>query len=44
MALILTLNKAVSEAVRIPVIASGGAGEMDHFKSVLTERNVDPLH
>lgn len=36
----LNLNKAVSEAVHIPVIASGGAGEMDHFKSVFTETNV----
>lgn len=31
----LTLNKAVSKAVSIPVIASGGAGEVNHFKEVL---------
>lgn len=28
----LRLTKAVSEAVQIPVIASGGAGEMKHFR------------
>ncbi|MBO1002346.1 imidazole glycerol phosphate synthase subunit HisF [Pseudogracilibacillus auburnensis] len=33
----LALNKAVTDAVDIPVIASGGAGEMNHFKTVLTD-------
>lgn len=33
----LLLNKALAEAVSIPVIASGGAGEMDDFKTVLSE-------
>lgn len=37
----LTLNNAVKKAVTIPVIASGGAGEMDHFRKVLTEGNTD---
>lgn len=37
----LDLNKAVADAVTIPVIASGGAGEMDHFRSVLTDGNAD---
>lgn len=37
----LPLNQAVSEAVSIPVIASGGAGEMEHFISVLTEGNAN---
>lgn len=32
----LSLTRAVSEKVRIPVIASGGAGEMEHFAQVLT--------
>ena len=27
----LDLTKAVSEAVTVPVIASGGAGNADHF-------------
>lgn len=33
----LALNKAVSEAVSIPVIASGGAGKIEHFTTVLNE-------
>ena len=32
----LELTKAISEAVNIPVIASGGAGTMEHFKDALT--------
>lgn len=37
----IELTRAVSEAVNIPVIASGGAGEMAHFKEVLTEGKAD---
>lgn len=33
----IELTKAVSSAVKIPVIASGGAGEMSHFYDALTE-------
>lgn len=33
----LTLNKAVCDAIDIPVIASGGAGEQIHFRDVLSE-------
>ena len=33
----LALTKAVSESVGIPVIASGGAGTMEHFYEALTE-------
>lgn len=36
----IELNKAVSEAVSIPVIASGGAGELDDFRSVFTDTKV----
>lgn len=36
----IVLNKMVSEAVQIPVIASGGAGELEHFQVVFTETNV----
>lgn len=36
-----TLTSAVSRATRIPVIASGGAGEPDHFLRVLTEGEAD---
>ena len=32
----MELTKAVAEAVRIPVIASGGAGTKEHFYDVLT--------
>ncbi len=35
------LTRAVSRATRIPVIASGGAGEPDHFVRVLTEGEAD---
>lgn len=37
----LALTKAVSEAVTVPVIASGGAGNADHFVEVLTEGKAD---
>ena len=35
------LTKAVSEAVKIPVIASGGAGTMEHFYDALTKGGAD---
>ena len=35
------LTKAVSEAVSIPVIASGGAGTPEHFKEALTDGKAD---
>ena len=31
------LTRAVAEAVPVPVIASGGAGRLEHFREVLTE-------
>lgn len=33
----IELTKAISSAVSIPVIASGGAGTMEHFKEALTD-------
>lgn len=33
----LELTQAVSESVSIPVIASGGAGKLEHFKEALTK-------
>ncbi|MCM3743730.1 imidazole glycerol phosphate synthase subunit HisF [Sporosarcina luteola] len=33
----IQLNKAMAEAVSIPIIASGGAGKPEHFVEVLTE-------
>ncbi len=37
----LTVTRMISEAVRIPVIASGGAGEPAHLADVLTEGKAD---
>jgi cyclase len=31
------LTRAISHAVQIPVIASGGAGRLEHFNTALTE-------
>ena len=33
----IPLTRAVSEAVSIPVIASGGAGRVEHFYEALTD-------
>jgi cyclase len=35
------MNAAVSSAVSIPVIASGGAGTLDHFVEVFTDGRAD---
>jgi len=37
----ITLTRMISEAVRIPVIASGGAGESQHLVDVLQEGKAD---
>lgn len=37
----IALTKAVSEAVTIPVIASGGAGKIEHFSEVFLEAKAD---
>lgn len=37
----LDITRLVSEAVSVPVIASGGAGSIDHFVDVLTEGKAD---
>jgi cyclase len=39
----LQLTRAVSEAVGIPVIASGGAGELQHLADVLNEGRADAV-
>ncbi len=39
----LPLTKAISEAVRIPVIASGGAGTLEHFRDAITLANADAV-
>lgn len=37
----IQLTSAIANAVRIPVIASGGAGTMEHFKEALTDGCAD---
>ncbi len=37
----LDITKRISEGVNVPVIASGGAGEMQHFLDVLKEGSAD---
>ena len=37
----LDLTRAIAENVSIPVIASGGAGKLEHFKEALTEGKAD---
>lgn len=37
----IELTRRISEVVPIPVIASGGAGTMEHFRDVLTEGKAD---
>ena len=37
----IELNRVVSEAVRLPVIASGGAGTKEHFLEVFAEGRAD---
>lgn len=39
----LELTKAVSESVGIPVIASGGAGALEHFKDAFTDGKADAV-
>jgi len=33
----IPLTRAVADAVSIPVIASGGAGKLEHFSEAITE-------
>lgn len=37
----IELTRSVSAAVNIPVIASGGAGNMEHFRDVFRDANAD---
>ena len=39
----IPLTKAVAEAVEVPVIASGGAGRLEHFYDVLTLGKADAV-
>ena len=37
----LELTRAVADAVSVPVIASGGAGELKHFREAFTEGHAE---
>ncbi|HEY3229441.1 MAG TPA: imidazole glycerol phosphate synthase subunit HisF, partial [Roseiflexaceae bacterium] len=37
----LELTRAIAQAVNVPIIASGGAGRLEHFVAVLTEGQAD---
>ena len=37
----IDITRTISQAVNVPVIASGGAGTMEHFRDVLTEGKAD---
>ncbi len=39
----IDLTRAVTRAVNVPVIASGGAGELDHFAEVVVEADADAV-
>jgi cyclase len=39
----LELTRAVAEAVNVPVIASGGAGDLSHLHDVLTDGKADAV-
>lgn len=39
----IAMTKAVSDIVRIPVIASGGAGKLEHLKDVIEQANADAV-
>jgi len=39
----IPLTKAITEAVNIPVIASGGAGKLEHFAEVIREADADAV-
>ena len=39
----IPLTKAVTDAINIPVIASGGAGKLEHFLEVIVEADADAV-
>ena len=39
----LELLRAIAAAVRVPVVASGGAGDLDHFAEALVEGHADAV-
>ncbi|HAW60609.1 MAG TPA: imidazole glycerol phosphate synthase subunit HisF, partial [Actinobacteria bacterium] len=39
----IELTRAITDAVNIPVIASGGAGKLEHFLEVIVEADADAV-
>ena len=39
----IELTRRIAEAVKIPVIASGGAGKLEHFYEALTDGKADAV-
>jgi len=39
----LDLNKTISEVVSVPVVASGGAGKLEHLCEVATQGKADAV-
>jgi len=39
----LAINRLISEAVSIPIIASGGCGKLEHFVSAVKEGKADAV-
>lgn len=39
----IELTRTVSDNVSVPVIASGGAGKLEHFKEALVDANADAV-
>ena len=39
----IELTRAVADAVSVPVIASGGAGELEHLSEAITEGGADAV-
>ncbi|MGZ8631639.1 MAG: imidazole glycerol phosphate synthase subunit HisF [Actinomycetota bacterium] len=39
----LDLLRAIADEVRVPVVASGGAGDLDHFAEALTDGHADAV-
>ncbi len=39
----LELTRAIAEAVRVPVIASGGAGELSHLSEAISAGGADAV-
>lgn len=39
----IPLTKAITDAINIPVIASGGAGKLEHFLEVIVEADADAV-